>query len=78
MKILTLNVLKSLVINEDVHLMAILGDDPTIDITLGGVKILTLNVLKSLVVNVDVHLVVILEDKSNYRCYAWWSENLNS
>ena len=40
--------------------------NPTIDITLGGVKILTLNVLKSLVVNVNVHLVVILGDRSNY------------
>ena len=46
--------------------MVILGDRPTIDITLCGVKIVTLKVLKSLVVNVDVHLVVILEDKSNY------------
>ena len=33
--------------------------EPTIDITLGGVKILTLKVLISLAVAVDVHLVKI-------------------
>ena len=65
MKILTLNVLKSLVVNVDVPLVVILGDDPTIDITLGGVKILTLNVLKSLVVDVEFTLVI-LGDRSNY------------